>query len=607
MLRGRPEDPRWVRPAAVGLLVGTALLYLSDLASSGWANAYYSAAVQAAVHSWKATLYGSLDPSNFISVDKPPLFLWVMDLSARCFGVNPWAILAPEAVEGVASVGLLYLAMRRAFSPGAALLAGAALATTPVATLMFRFNNPDALLTLLAVAATYAVLRATERGRISWLLLAGALLGLGFLTKYLQVMLLVPPLACTYLVTGPGRAGRRLLHLVAAGLVMAGVGASWVAAVALTPPSERPWIGSTSSNNIVHLIFGYNGFGRLTGTERGSVGFVSPASAGSGGVGLLRVLDYQFRSQIGWLIPAAVLGALAVAWVCRRRGRRERRSAALLAWSGTLVVTAAVFGLGRGIIHPYYSVALAPSVAALAAAGTATLWERRSRRPAAVGLGALVVVTLGWALWIVAGVPPWTRPAETAGVAACGLLGTILARAARRPRAQLAAVVGVGLCLLGPLAVSVETVTTDHATAIPLAGASQSFLPPGSDRPGSLLVAARPTAAVTALLDRDAAQYRWVAAVVGAERAAGYELAAGAPVMAVGGFNGTDPVPTPTAFRADVAAGRIHWFISAGPPLWAGSPPGFMRGAQAITAWVEHRFPAHQVGAFTLYDLAEPK
>ena len=215
-----PEDPAWVRPALLALLVGTGVLYLWGLGSSGWANSFYSAAVQAGTKSWKAFFFGSFDSSNFITVDKPPASLWVMELSARIFGLNSWSILVPQALEGVATVGVLYACVRRWFSPGAALLAGAVLALTPVATLMFRFNNPDALLTLLLTGAAYATIRALEAGRTRWLVLAGALVGFGFITKMLQAFILMPVLALVYLVAGPPKLGRRIVQLVWTGIAL---------------------------------------------------------------------------------------------------------------------------------------------------------------------------------------------------------------------------------------------------------------------------------------------------------------------------------------------------------------------------------------------------
>ena len=228
--------------------------------------------MQAGTKSWKAFFFGSSDASNFITVDKPPASLWVMEISARIFGVNSWSILVPQALEGVATVGLLFVTVRRWFSPGAALLAGAVLALTPVATLMFRFNNPDALLTLLLTGAAYATVRAIEDGRSRWMVLAGALIGFGFITKMLQALILMPVLALVYLLAGPPKLGRRILQVVYAGVALVVAGGWWVAAVQLTPAADRPYVGGSTDNNLLNLIFGYNGFGRLTGNETGSVG-----------------------------------------------------------------------------------------------------------------------------------------------------------------------------------------------------------------------------------------------------------------------------------------------------------------------------------------------
>ena len=272
LVRGRPEDPAWVRPALVALLVGTGFLYIWGLGRSGWANSFYSAAVQAGTKSWKAFFFGSFDSSNFITVDKPPAALWVMEISARLFGVNSWSILVPQALEGVATVGLLFVTVRRWFHPGAALLAGAVVAVTPVATLMFRYNNPDALLTLVLTAAAYATIRAIECGRSRWMVLAGALIGFGFITKMLQALILLPVLVLVYLLAGPPKLGRRIVQSIYTGIALLVSGGWWVAAVQLTPAADRPYVGGSTNNSELNLIFGYNGFGRITGNETGSVG-----------------------------------------------------------------------------------------------------------------------------------------------------------------------------------------------------------------------------------------------------------------------------------------------------------------------------------------------
>ncbi len=299
--RGRPQDPAWARPALLALLLGTLVLYLYDLSASGYANSFYSAAVQAGSQSWKALFFGSSDAANAITVDKPPAALWPMDLSVRIFGLGPWQILAPEALMGVATVGVLYAAVRRRFGPGAGLIAGAVLALTPVAALMFRFNNPDALLALLMVTAVYFVLRALEDARTKWLLLAGAVLGLAFLTKTLQAWLIVPPLALVHGVCAPTALRRRLLQLLYATAVMVLAGGWWVAIVQLWPASSRPYIGGSQDNSFLSLTFGYNGFGRITGDETGSVGGGGGGAAASG-------------------VPPASAGSSTATWAARSRG-----------------------------------------------------------------------------------------------------------------------------------------------------------------------------------------------------------------------------------------------------------------------------------------------
>ena len=211
--RDRPH--RWERPALLALLAVTAVLYLWGLGRSGWANSFYSAAAQAGSESWKAFFYGSSDAASSITVDKTPASLWVMGLSVRIFGLSSWSILVPQALMGVGAVGLLYATVKRWSGPVAGLIAGAVQALTPVAVLMFRFNNPDALLVLLLVAAAYATVRAIEKASLRWLMLAGALVGAGFLTKMLQALLVVPALAVVYLVAAPTTVRRRIGHVLA--------------------------------------------------------------------------------------------------------------------------------------------------------------------------------------------------------------------------------------------------------------------------------------------------------------------------------------------------------------------------------------------------------
>ena len=729
--------PSWTTLSLVGLLAATAALYLWSLGASGWANGFYSAAVLAATKSWKAFLFGSFDSSNFITVDKPPASLWVMDISARLFGVNAWSILVPQALEGVASVGLLYATVRRHFGHAAGLIAGAVLALTPVAVLMFRYNNPDALLVLLLVGSAYALTRALEGGRTRWLVLAGVLVGFGFLTKMMGAFLVLPGFAAVYLLAAPVSIWRRIWQLLAAGAAVLVSAGWWVAMVTLWPAADRPYIGGSTGNTELNLIFGYNGFGRLTGSETGSVG-----GGGGGGTsawgptGLLRMFNSSFGNQASWLIPAALLLIGALLWLRWRAPRTDGKRAAALLWGSWLVVTALVFSLAQGIIHPYYAVALAPAIGALVGMGGVELWRRRDSLIARILLAVALAGTVVWAYALLTQSPDWLPWLRTAVLIAG--LATALVLLVPPMRWRIAAVVLAGCvlatALAGPTAYAIDTAATPHSGSIPSAGPAvaganggpggggiggptaglpgaggtagtplrngasgtggsvsdgttgsatggsangttggsstgggttsgpsgsvtggapggfgpglggtppqgtipngEGFTPPRDTIPsgagdsaargtlpsgtggtfsaggssgggaGGLLNASAPSAALTTALEKGAKDYAWIAATVGANNAAGYQLATGDPVMAIGGFNGTDPWPTLTAFEKLVGEHEIHYFIAAG----SGGGPGAGGSTESseITSWVESHYSATTVGGTTLYDLTKP-
>lgn len=642
------------RIALSALLLGTAVAYLWGLGKSGWANAFYSAAVQAGTVSWKAMFFGSSDAANSITVDKPPASLWVMEVSTRIFGVNTWAMLVPQALLGVASVGLLYATVRRRFGPVAGLLAGLLLAVTPVAAMMFRFNNPDALLVLLMIAATWAMLRAVEDGRWRWLIACGAFVGLGFLTKQLAVMLIVPGLALTYLVAGPPKLGTRVAQLFAAGASMVVAAGWWLLTVELWPASSRPWIGGSQNNSILELTLGYNGLGRLNGDETGSVGpgrggmemppgFELPAgmeTPGRGGgmfgdSGILRMFQPEQAGQIAWLLPAALIAIALVLILRRRTERTDGDRAAVIAWGGWLLVTGITFSLMAGIFHAYYTVALAPPIAALVAIGVAVGWRERARTWVRA-VGALAVAATGGTAWYILDQTPawnpwlrWTITAAAA-VAALALLTTLLP--ARRRTGHLTGLITVAAlfsAVAGQVAFTAETIASPRQGAIVSAGPSSGHgfgggpgggkrmdrLGPAdgavrgrdTERRGggpSFLTGSTAGPEVTALLLRDADRYTWVAATVGANAAAGYQLATEKPVMPIGGFNGTDRAPTLVQFQQYVADGRIHYFLAES----GGGFGGFGSGtASEIRTWVEKTFAPRTVDGVTVYDLTAPK
>src|SRR4051794_4737686 len=294
------------RPELLGLLALAAVLNLWALDLNGTANSYYAAAVRSMTSSWHAFLYNSFDPTGVMTVDKPPLALWVQAASAKVFGFNSWALLGPQALMGVASVALTYDLTRRRFGRAAGSAAGLALALTPITVAVSRHNNPDALLVLCCVAALWFVVRALEDGRTRWLVLAGVAIGLGFEAKMAAALIVVPALAAAVLHVAPRGRIAAVRSLLAGGAAMAVVGAAWPLLIALTPASDRPWVSGTADNSVWSLILDYNGLGRVSG-QQGGPGGVTPGGVFGGDTGVLRLLDSSLGGQAGWLIGFAVV------------------------------------------------------------------------------------------------------------------------------------------------------------------------------------------------------------------------------------------------------------------------------------------------------------
>ncbi|MEP6624621.1 MAG: glycosyltransferase family 39 protein, partial [Acidimicrobiia bacterium] len=472
--RGDPDDPAWIRPALLALLTATAVLYIWGLSGSGFGNSFYAAAVQAGTKSWKAFFYGSSDASNFITVDKAPASLWPAVVAARIFGVNSWSILVPQAIEGVAAVGVLYLTVRRWSGPAAGLIAGAVFASTPVATLMFRYNNPDALLALCLVLGAYWLTRAIEDGRTKWVVLTGLALGFAFLAKELQALLVIPGFGAAYLLAAPGTIWRRTRQGFVMAIAMV-VGAGWwIAIVVLTPAASRPYIGGSTNNSFWNVLFGYNGFGRLTGNETGSVG-AAPGGPGTtgrwGATGWTRMFNSQFGGEASWLLPAA-LALLAIGLVVTiRRARTDRTRAALVVWGGWLLVTGVAFSFGKGIIHEYYAVALAPAIGALVGVGTHLLWRHKRAWWSRLSMVAVLALSVGWGLRLLDRSPQWHPHLSDALIAGgIGVALGLLFLSSRRAVTALVAGAAIVLGLAGPVAASVTTARAVHNGPLPTSG-----------------------------------------------------------------------------------------------------------------------------------------
>ena len=475
LVLGRPSDPAWARPAIWAVLVLAAILYSWDLSRNGDANTFYAAAVLSGTESWKAFFYGSLDSASFITVDKPPFAFWVMGISARIFGFNSWSLLLPQAAEGVAAVAVVYVAVRRSVASltgergayAAALIAALALTLTPVVVAIDRDDNADTMLTLLLALGAWGLLESLRAGRagrghpLLWLMLSAVSFGLAFNTKMLEGFIPLPALAIVYLVAADGRLRARLGRLLAAGGVLAVITLSWMTIVDLIPKSSRPYVGSSANDSVWNLAVGYNGFGRITGNERGGfgaartgatgtgtgagtgIGTGTGAGTGTGGhgaggafggsaggrpdnlselahrtggfggfggqAGIGRIFASTLGGQISWLIPFAAIALIGTLILIGRRPRTDLARASVLLWGGWMLLEFFVLSFQQGIQHSYYTSAMAPPIAALTGIGAVAFYQAYRRRSGwlSLVLPLAIAVTGAWSFVLLRRTPSW--------------------------------------------------------------------------------------------------------------------------------------------------------------------------------------------------------
>ena len=529
--RPRRGSPRSFEPALqrvrergelVALIGVAAVLNFWGLSINGWANTYYSAAVRSMSTSWHDFLFASMDKSGLMTVDKPPLALWVQALSARVFGFHPLSILIPQALMGVAATALIYDLTRRRFGRPAGFVAGLVLATTPIVVAVSRHNNPDELLVLCCVAALWFAMRALDTGRTRWLVLSGICVGLGFETKMGVALMIVPGIAAAYLYCAPSRqpparhplepaarsasglagtgrarvirlpdrvaresSGGRLKalgQLAAGGAALAVVGLAWPVFVTLTPAADRPWISGTADNSIWSLIFSYNGVGRIAGQAGGPAAF-NGGGGGlfGGGTGVFRLLQSSLGDQAGWLLGFAIVAGAGVLVASRLR-RSDPRTGWLVAIGGAFLTTAIVFSFADGIFHPYYVSFLAPFTAALIGAGVGlALSDGRQARilaPLALAAGAVTELAV---LGTLDGALAWARPLVIGVTLACAV--ALALKLSLRVRAAVLAVALAAL-LAAPATWAAQTLGHPTSGTFPAGGPANAGSFGGFGGPG---------------------------------------------------------------------------------------------------------------------------
>ncbi len=510
-------------PELLALLTLTAVLNLWDLSINGWANTYYAAAVKSMSTSWHDFLFASLDKTGLMTVDKPPLAFWVQALSVRVFGFHSLSILVPEALMGVAAVGLVYDMTRRMFGRFAGAVAGLTFALTPITVAIARHNNPDELLILCCVAALWCALRALETGRTKWLVLSGVCVGLGFETKMAVALFVVPGIALAWMWSRWGATWSERLkafrQLLAGGLAMTMVGLAWPLLVTLTPAADRPWISGTADNSIWSLIFGYNGIGRVAGQTGGPGGGAGGPGGGGGfggnlfggATGPFRLLESALGDQAGWLLGFAVVAGIAILVLSRLR-RRDPRTGWLIVVGGAFLTTAVVFSFASGIFHPYYVSFLAPWAAMLVGAGAGLMLPRslggaadgravrvvappaiadgaaggradREIAPQANAAGAISeLVVLGE----LDGAMPWAKPVVIGIAGACAILLAIAGEAHAGRYRTVVVAVALAALLAAPSAWAVQTLGHATSSTFPSGGPESASIggPGGGGGPG---------------------------------------------------------------------------------------------------------------------------
>lgn len=613
--RGRQQDPAWERPALLSILMANAVLYLWNLGINGFANSFYSAAVQSGMMDPKAFFFGSSDWGNSITVDKPPLSLWVMGLSVRLLGFNPFALLLPQVAMGVGTTLLIYLILRRCVSAIAALFGAAVFFTTPIITLMSRYNNPDPLMLLLMVSAVWCVLRSIESGRGRFFVVAGALLGLAFMTKQLQGMLNVPALGLAFLLFSP-QSWRTRLATTAAGLgALAVTGGLWMTIVDLIPADRRPYVGGSPTNSVVELTFAYNGIERIAGGDAVPRVMQAPSeySPVDSDAGLFRLLNINYNQEATWLLFAGIIAVfiLVFRWkdCCKTP---ELRALALGAsvWLSTAFLLLSFMG---NQIHTYYTAALAPPLAFVLGITLDSLVVNRKSLLLRIIGAALALVGLLTAWLVMSGTSGWPGwvPSTVIGAGIVATAALVVEAPTRKIESAAAGLLAASL-LFGPTATSLHNVTLGFSGSNPLSGMltknptgiSHLLKSLSNNAPvwaHDTVIGRLPDEVLTNTL-RGTQNCTWAAATYASQTAARLQLASVRPVMPLGGFAGNDPSPTLEEFQNKVAAEEVCYFVEQEAFIevqeaeWASS---------AISRWVHENYSPERLGNTTVYRLAK--
>jgi 4-amino-4-deoxy-L-arabinose transferase-like glycosyltransferase len=616
-----PRALRWPRArvlrlaALTGIVLLAAGLRLANLQALGYANHYYTAAVASMLQSWHNFFFVAAEPGGAVSVDKPPVGLWLQAASALLFGVNGFAVLLPQIMAGILSVSVLYHLVRRWFGAPAGMLAALALAITPVVVATDRNNTIDSTLILTLLLAAWAFTRAAESGRVRWVLLGAGLVGLGFNIKMLEAFLPLPAFYAVYLLGSPERLWRKLANLGVATVLLLAISLAWITAVDLTPASQRPYVGSSGNNSELTLAIGYNGVERLAGMgrqlqgglgtilarllpgganrQRGGAGPAGGGFSGRGGPGFgaagggafpgtgqpgpWRLFTAPLSKEASWLLPFGLFALVLLAIGTPLRWPVARDHQAGLLWGGWLITAGLFFSVAL-FFHEYYLSTIGAPLAALVGIGAVSLWRLTQQRPwVAVNL-LLIAAGATLALQIVTatafvGLAWWLGPGVLLFVIGAAVL--LVTTGGSRGQAALA---GFG-CVLAALLITpgiwsaLTTLNSSSNQSLPAAYSGQRSGPPGR---GGLQVSQN----LLGFLQTNTQGMKYLMAVPSSMQGSDYVIATGRPVLYLGGFMGIDPVETAPDLARLVASGQLRYIY------WDARGRGGLGQQPNISTWL---------------------
>ncbi len=609
--------PRWYVLGMGSVILLSLFLNFFLLGQNGYGNLYYAAGIKSMLMNWHNFFFVSSDPGGFVTIDKPPLSFWLQVGSARLFGLSPWSVMLPQALAGVCSVPLLAHLVRRTFGPVAGLLAAITLALTPISVVTNRNVTMDSLLVFVLLLAAWAMSLAAETGRLRFLLVCAALVGIGFNIKMLEAYLVLPAFVLLYWFSAPYAPKKRLRYLALATVVLLVVSFCWITAVDLVPAAQRPFVGSSSNNSELQLALLYNGASRYLGNSRDLSLLPSKqllelqkrlpafalANATVGNPGLLRLVTTPMGEQIGWLLSLAVLGLIGVKWDKPTFWPLNRQQQGLALW-GVWFLAGFTFFSGASFMHQYYTTLMAPALAALLAIGIVTTWQDTHHTRRRWFLPMAILVTVGvqiillsayiatWGWWLiplllvaaVAGVVLLRRTQEvpsfrgkTLGIwvgASPRVRPGAVARTRPYPnspawtksqtqRAQRRLFITSALCILfiAPTLWTAISVFTDSNSAFPYAG------PPATESQLETLVVQSeqemlPDATLMHYLVEHQGYARYIAATPDSSMASPMILATGKPVMELGGYIGEDQILNQAQLQRLIATDTVHYFVT---------------------------------------------